>query len=256
MVDRVKLLEHILPVAEIAPAQQVAIHGHLTAAIGQALPSLSLEHAKGLPYLGDLVIFIADMADAKTLEKLSANWEPSRSKLEASQKANLKHDLQDLLNDKRLPYRKIDISLVFAQSTEGNERVQLLHTLHRLAPKTDLGALMKLWDPHHPSRPSEYEKMAKHLAALVTGEVTPHPSSALPLAAVRGMDASVRKSVLDMILARENVKGLTPRLKAWDPHFKPLPTQKESIVERLLQLADGLVTPVEAPPKRTKSVRR
>jgi hypothetical protein len=256
MVDRVKLLDHILPAAELTPAEQVAIHNNLTAAIGQALPCVSLEHAKALPNLGDLVIFIADMADAKTLDKLSAKWEPSRSKLEVSQKANLKHDLQDLLNDKRPRYRKIDISLVTAQSTEGKERVQLLHALQRLAPKADLAALIKLWDPHNPSRPSEYEKMAKHLEALVTGEVAPHPSSALPLAAVRGMDAGVRKSVLDMILARENVKGLTPRLKAWDPHFKPVPTQKELIVERLLNLADGLVPPVEPPPKRTKAVRR
>jgi hypothetical protein len=45
-------------------------------------------------------------------------------------------------------------------------------------------------------------------------------------------------------------------LKAWDPHFKPVPTQKDLIVERLLQLADGLVTPVEPPPKRSKAVRR
>ena len=256
MVDRVKLLDHIFPAAELTPAEQVAIHSHLTVAIGQALPCISLAHAKALPNIGDLVIFIADIADAKTLDKLSAKWEPSRSKLEVSQKANLKHDLQDLLNDKRPPYRKIDSSLITAQSTEGKERIELLHTLHRLAPKADLAALIKLWDPHNPSRPSEYEKMAKHLEALVTGEVAPHPSSTISLVEVRKMESRVRKSILEMILARENVSGLKPRLKAWDPHFKPVPTQKDLIVERLLQLADGLVTPVEPPPKRPKAVRR
>lgn len=256
MVDRVKLLEHILPAAELTPAQQTAIHGHLTVAIGQALPSLSLEQAKGLPNRGDLMIFIADMADAKTLDKVSAKWEPTRSKLEAKQKGNLKHDLQDLLNDKRPPYRKVNVSLVSAQSTEGSERAELLHTLHRLAPKSDLAALLKLWDPHHPARPSEYEKMAKHLEALVTGEIAPHPSPAVPLAVVREFDAGIRKSILDMILTRENAKGLTRRLKAWDPYFKPVPTQKELIVGRLFELADGRATPVEPPPKRTKSLRR
>lgn len=255
MVDRVKLLEHILPAAELTPAQQTAIHGHLTVAIGQALPSLSLEQAKGLPNRGDLMIFIADMADAKTLDKVSAKWEPTRSKLEAKQKGNLKHDLQDLLSDKRPPYRKIDISLITAQSTDGSERAELLHTLHRLAPKTHLATLIKLWDPHHPSRPSEYEKMAKHLEALVTGEVAPHPSPAVPLAVVKEFDGGTRKSIMDMILTRENATVLTRRLKVWDPHFKPVPTQKELILERLLQLADGRVTPVEPPPKRTKSLR-
>lgn len=256
MVDRMKLLEHILPGAKLTPADQVAIHGYLTFAISQALPNLGLEYAKRLPNLDDLVIFIADMADAKTLDRLSANWEPSRSKLEAGQKANLKHDLLDLLNDERLPYRKIHISLVAAQSTEGKERVQLLHTLHRLAPKTDLAALVKLWDTHHPSRPNQYDQLVEHLESLITGEVIPHPSPSLSFEFLRSMEDRVRSSILKMISTRENVAALKKRLKSWDPHVKPAPLEKESIIERMNALADGRLAPVEPLPGRTRSARR
>lgn len=182
MVDRLSLLEQLLPLADMDTAAREGVRKGLDAALSACLPKVPLELARKQPpnLKSELDLVLRDGLDAKSLLALAARWEPARSPLDATQKATLRADLSALLEAIRHPYAAVSIMLSDAKALSDDERRVLCATIERFAPNADLKKLWGLWDKHLKPVPAARAARAAHLVELLNGAEPAPPPPAAP----------------------------------------------------------------------------
>lgn len=252
MVDRVKLLNWALPNAELNTKQKAAITTAVEKALDETLSGVPLSAALSIETKRDLVLYLSDLAPAKTLLAISNRWEPERKKIDVEQKSDLKHDLVSLLMGERKTYSPTTATLSEVREMNSDELATLSYSISRLAPPSDLSKLIKRWDPDLPKKPTKREEQVPHLLALATDKCPPHPSKKLSFQQFRERVAESGEIVLDQIDTREAASVVQARVKKWDRYLQPQPVSKVEAVRHIRDIVSGVTELSPKPPTKRK----
>lgn len=253
MVDRVKLLDWALRNSDLTTKQKSTINSNVEKALDEALSGIPLSATENRASDRDLIIYLSDSASPKTLNALSQRWEPERGRMDPDQKSELKHDLIALLRGERPPYSKLTASLSSVRALDRSKFDAFKHTLSRIAPASDLGALIKQWDPDLPKKPTKRAEQVPHLIELAKGQSYPHPSKKLDLVQIKELARTSPRSPVEQIDEREPVATLKARIKKWDKHLLPQPATKSEMIAHICGLVSGSIEPTSKPPAKRKS---
>ena len=176
MVDRVKVLAGIAPLAAFTSVAGKKFNDQLTKAIGLGLANLPLAKARELPAFvrAEVGATLRGLLTSSELKAVAKSWEPKRKVEPDESQTQLAANLEALLLGVRSPYSLPTETLVDARALSSADLGLLLQTLVEVAPLSDLKKVAKKWDKHNASLQSLPKKqLIERLGSLAKGDEKP-----------------------------------------------------------------------------------
>lgn len=181
---------------------------------------------------------------------LSKRWDPNRNVPKTVSHTRLAEELRELVHGDRQPFDPSPMLLAEFRSSGTAARDAWLRDLRRFGDRKQIGAIVKSWDPYHPSPPTEPEAMLDHLEALALGRQEParkFDPKAIALSLFMKSSEAERTAWLDDLARFGTPKQLLDAVKKWDPKLPNPPASPEARIAHLRALASGRVAPYQPP---------